>query len=215
MPTRSGRGPPGEEFDERAFSKKFLADTPLGFVEMQMAYAPQGELGRWLRGLNATVKINGVVFMHGGPTLEVASLGCATINTRIRAELDTVTMADPALSTSLIGGSDGPLWYRGLAEDESTVTAADVDAVLKAFDARAIVIGHTVAPGFRIRARFDGRVVQIDTGMLGGENYKGGVASALEIHGDDLDGDLRRAARAAATVVRCRAGLQPRRSRRA
>jgi hypothetical protein len=34
--------------------------------------------------------------------------------------------------------------------------------------------------------RFDGRVVQIDTGMLGGSFYSGGVASALEIRGDAL-----------------------------
>jgi hypothetical protein len=48
------------------------------------------------------------------------------------------------------------------------------------------VIGHTVAAGFRIATRFEGRVIQIDTGMLGGSFYPGGVGSALEIRGDVL-----------------------------
>jgi len=45
------------------------------------------------------------------------------------------------------------------------------------------VIGHTVSETGRIRPRFDGRVVQIDTGMLTSV-YKGGRPSALEIAGD-------------------------------
>ena len=52
--------------------------------------------------------------------------------------------------------------------------------------ARAIVIGHsTVLPG-QIVARLDGRVILIDTGMVGGEFYKGGVPSALEWSGNTL-----------------------------
>jgi len=48
------------------------------------------------------------------------------------------------------------------------------------------VVGHTIPAGFRIVTRFDGRVIQIDTGMLGGSFYPGGVGSALEIRGDML-----------------------------
>jgi hypothetical protein len=49
--------------------------------------------------------------------------------------------------------------------------------------ARAIVVGHTATTAFRIRSLHGGRVMTIDTGMLGGEFFKGGVASALEIAG--------------------------------
>jgi hypothetical protein len=48
--------------------------------------------------------------------------------------------------------------------------------------ARAIVIGHSTVPG-RIIARLNERIVLIDTGMVGGAFYKGGVASALEWNG--------------------------------
>jgi len=42
-------------------------------------------------------------------------------------------------------------------------------------------VGHTVTPDGRLTSRFGGRVVQLDTGMLGGTFYPAGRASALEI----------------------------------
>jgi hypothetical protein len=77
------------------------------------------------------------------------------------------------------------LWYRGLATEPEEKLATALAATLQRLAARAMVIGHTTVPG-RIASRFGGRVVQIDTGMLDGEFYPGGVASALEIKGDTL-----------------------------
>ncbi|HUR22168.1 MAG TPA: metallophosphoesterase [Vicinamibacterales bacterium] len=174
----------GTEFDAAGFRKQFLEATPLGAVEMQLAFGAKGEYGRWLRERDAMVKINGIVFMHGGPSATVAPMGCSAINARVRTELATLTVADPNLDKSLIMGSDGPLWYRGLVDGTPGVGEAEVAAILKALDARALVVGHTVPDGFRIKPTFGGRVVQIDTGMLDGEFFPGGVPSALEIQGN-------------------------------
>ncbi len=175
-------------FDEPAFRKRFLDATPLGSVEMQIAFGPRETYGRWVRDRLAMVRINGIVFLHGGISPAVAAMGCAAVNATVRTEL---AMASPATDPQeqqkmLIGREDGPLWYRGLAEAQAPVSGADVGAILQNLDARAIVIGHTVTPGSRIHARFDGRVVQIDTGMLGGTFYPDGRASALEIRGNTL-----------------------------
>ena len=172
----------GTEFDVAAFRKEFFDATPLGAVEMQLAFGPKGEYGRWLRERDAMVKINGIVFMHGGPSMTVATMGCAAVNAQVRTELATLTLAGP-LDKSLIMGPDGPLWYRGLVDGTPGVGEPEVDAILKALDARALVLGHTVPDGFRIKPTFGGRVVQIDTGMLDGEFFPGGVPSALEIQG--------------------------------
>jgi hypothetical protein len=174
----------GTEFDERAFRAQFLQSTPLGSVEMQLAFAPKGDYGKWLRDRDAMIKINGILFMHGGPSALVASIGCAAVNARVRTELATVTAADPNLSQTLVIGTDGPLWYRGLSVPTSGVVPADVEAILFSLGARAVVVGHTVPDGFRIKSNFDGRVIQIDTGMLDGEFFPGGVPSALEIQGN-------------------------------
>lgn len=172
----------GRRFDEAALRRQFLAVIDPGFVEMQMAFEADGQYGKWLRAHNTVVRINDVVFVHGGFTRAAAELGCEVINSRVRADLRAIGQPDgpePGRSLSLI--ADGPHWYRGLALDNSGVTATEVDAVLAALGARTIVVGHTVSPNSRIRERFDGRVVQIDTGMLGGSFFPGGRPSALEI----------------------------------
>jgi hypothetical protein len=76
--------------------------------------------------------------------------------------------------------ADGPLWYRGLATLPDDQQPA-VDALLKRHGARRIVLGHTPQlPAGRIRTRFGGLVVLIDTGMLM-SYYKGGRPSALDL----------------------------------
>jgi hypothetical protein len=76
--------------------------------------------------------------------------------------------------------ADGPLWYRGLATLPDDQQPA-IDALLKRLGARRFVIGHTPQLPGRIRTRFTGAVVLLDTGMLS-RYYKGGQPSALEIH---------------------------------
>jgi 3',5'-cyclic AMP phosphodiesterase CpdA len=173
----------GRKFDVNEFKKVFLANNPLGAIEMNFAFGPKGEYGRWIRGHDVMVRINGIVFLHGGLTPAAAALGCDAINAAARKELESG--APPAdQERSLTTGPDGPLWYRGLADGGAS--AADVEAVLKAMQARALVIGHTVADDYRITSKFGGRVVQIDTGMLGSTFFPGGKPSALEIRGDEF-----------------------------
>jgi hypothetical protein len=177
----------GEPFDQRAFRKLFYDNTPLGSVEMQIAFGPDGDYGRWVRDRKTVARINGIVFLHGGLTPEVAALGCEAINRTIQAELKG-PLPPPNRMTALITTPDGPLWYRGLIDDGAAPGPADeskIDEALKAIGARAIVVGHTVTqPDYRIRLSSKGRIVQIDTGMLGGDFFPGGRPSALEIKGD-------------------------------
>jgi hypothetical protein len=170
-----------ERFDRDRFRERFIAATPLGWVERQLAFGPDGQYGRWLRSRETVVKINGVLFLHGGINPAAAALGCEGINDTIRGELKELATAGGRLSEFLTTREDGPLWYRGLAIESETGLANEVARTLARLEARAIVIGHTVSPNGRIATRFGGRVVQIDTGMLGGAFYPGGRASALEI----------------------------------
>ena len=173
--------------DERAFREQFLKDIPLGFIEMRQAFGPAGDYGEWLRERPAVVTINGIVFVHGGIDAATAALGCAAINAAVRRDLDVIDPTPQQMLAMFSSSENGPLWYRGLAEDpEPGAAPPPVESILQTIGARAIVIGHTVARGFRIATRFDGRVIQIDTGMLSGTSYPGGVASALEIRGDTL-----------------------------
>ena len=177
----------GDRFNERAFRAAFLKDVLPGYVEMQVAFEADGDYGRWVRQRPAMVRINNVLFVHGGISPKIAPLGCAGVNAGVRRELgDLPALDDPTTAETLIAGSDGPLWYRGLAEDASTMTEGQVAELLRAFGATFVVVGHTVSPTLVPRSRFGNRVVQVDTGMLGAPNYPGGRPTALEI----LDGQV-------------------------
>ena len=177
----------GKPFDERELRKQFLAQVPLGYVEMQIAFEPEGPYGRWLRTHAAVARINGVVFVHGGVNPGLASKGCEGINAGVRDELaDLPGPNDPRAADTLVAGTNGPLWYRDLALDDTLIDEEDVEQILERLDARAIVVGHTPTENGRMRARFGNRVIQIDTGMLNGTFYPGGRPSALEMRGDTL-----------------------------
>ena len=78
----------GQSFDEDAFRRQFLRQAPLGFVERTTALSAEGRYGKWLRERPVVAKVNGVVFVHGGLTPDVAALGCPAINAQVRRELN-------------------------------------------------------------------------------------------------------------------------------
>lgn len=168
-------------FDEREFRKAFYRDNAVGIVEMIRAFGATGRYGAWLRRREVMVRINGDVFMHGGLSSEVASLGCQGLLSAVRHELASGPALPPA-PLPLLSGAQGPLWYRGLAND--TLDTPAVDAILDTFGARRIIVGHTVTKTSRITPLHGGRVIAIDTGMLGAPFYPAGVAAALVISGD-------------------------------
>lgn len=162
----------------------FRRGDSTGADEFRSAFAATGAYGRWLIGHAAIANINGMIFVHGGVSPSVARLGCRGINAAIKTELDDLAAGR---SANFAFGNDesGPLWYRGLATESEGAFASSVDTVLQELDAKGIVIGHTTTPG-HIATRFAGRVVMIDTGMLGGEFARGGAPSALEVLGTEL-----------------------------
>ncbi len=75
--------------------------------------------------------------------------------------------------------SEGPMWYRGLAQDPEEKLMNGLMAMLARLKAKFIVEGHTVLSKSDIIPRFDNHVFLIDTGM-NREVYEG-RPSALEI----------------------------------
>ncbi len=171
---------------------------PLGRVEHQLAWTPDGEIGEWVAGNRAVAKIGDTLFVHGGLSAEYSGFSLDDINARVSSAL----AAQDATPDSILSDPLGPLWYRGLirrdapapiteAGDAGTATEAtaprpsiaeEVDIVLAAYGVARIVVGHT--PNLEgIRDSAGGRVIQIDTGA---SDYYGGVASYLEIMGDKV-----------------------------
>jgi hypothetical protein len=173
-------------FDPVAFKERFERDYPLGAIEMTLAFQKGGEYGDWLRQRPTMVKINGIVYMHGGVSEPRSTLGCQGINDVVTKELSGPPVPPEQLLSQVSSAEDGPLWYRGLATEPEEAFTPTLETILQRLQARAIVVGHTPTEG-RIQTRFGGRVVQIDTGMLNGTFFPNGVPSALEVKGATME----------------------------
>jgi hypothetical protein len=88
------------------------------------------------------------------------------------------------LNGSSLHDLDGPLWYRGNVVCSELIEADKLAGALEAIGADRVVIGHTPTPGRQVLERLDGRVIEIDTGML--NNYYGGSANALVIDAEGV-----------------------------
>jgi hypothetical protein len=100
------------------------------------------------------------LFLHGGISPKVVNMPIRDINKQIRDELRDFTKIENGLTRD----PDGPLWYRGLAQGPEAELSAHVDAVLKSFHVRHIVLGHTPTPG-AVVPRFGGKVILNDVGL--------------------------------------------------
>jgi len=175
----------------------WMKATPLGMIEHQIAWGPTGELGRWVIGNPAVLKLGDTVFVHGGISANYATVSIDEINRRVAAALT----ADETAPTSIINDPWGPLWYRGLISRSKNVedlppappsgsTPApprpaidqEIEMVLHAYRARRIVIGHTPTLS-GISVLHDGKLIRIDTGISA---YYGGTPTYLEIVGDEV-----------------------------
>jgi len=147
--------------DENAWRKKYQDEHPLGWVEHRLAFQQDGKYGKWLRRQNAIIKINDVIFLHGGISPKYAALTRPEINTRVRKELADFSK----LAKGIVTDDEGPLWYRGMAQlpEDDREMADLLPRVLSAHQARHIVIGHT--PQLAVTPRFGGKVIAIDVGL--------------------------------------------------
>jgi len=93
----------------------------------------------------------------------------------LQASIDSLT----ALNNSTIHAPDGPLWYRGNVGCGRLIESDRLNTALAALNASRVVIGHTPTLMRRILQRLDGRVIEIDTGML--NSFYQGSGNALII----------------------------------
>jgi len=88
------------------------------------------------------------------------------------------------LSSSDILGVDGPLWYRSNVRCPGIIEEHRLEAALAAIGADRVVVGHTPTPNRKVLQRFDGRLIEIDTGML--NFYYSGIGNALILEGESV-----------------------------
>ncbi len=166
------------EGDHRYVNPKY-AELSKGMLPgLDMLYGPDSELGRWLRLRPAMIRIGRTLFMHGGisPRLLAEQPSLRSVNEQLAAVWRPETSEE---ARKAVLGTHGPLWYRGLIPGAETklgdASPEHVQALLKAFDADRVVVGHSTLE--TVTAFHGGRVIGVDAGLKDG---KAGALLLLE-----------------------------------
>lgn len=156
-----------------------IADIGLDGVNGTLA----GELQRYVENLEALYEAGALTPMdnfYQHPRILQNYMPAADAD----AALMGIVKETRELFESDVHAPDGPLWYRGNVACNRLVEEERLQGALDAIGAQRVVIGHTPTQGRRILERFDGDIIEVDTGMLS-ERY-GGSGHALLIEGDRL-----------------------------
>jgi hypothetical protein len=155
---------------------------PPGWVEHRQAWDPawnpEGELLKRTLQSKVAVQVNDMVFLHGGISGSYCQNSLQSLTDMVVNKLKNF---DPA-NTGILEDPNGPLWYRGLSGSLPAATPETVAAILQQHNAKHIVVGHTPTGG-AIFTRYDGAVIQIDTGM---SKAYGGHPAYLEATAEGL-----------------------------
>jgi hypothetical protein len=156
---------------------------------------PDNGMKSSIRGL--AIKINNIVFVHGGISEIFSVRGLKYINSRFRIEMDDLMTAIikvqmpkiPEFDREVYNNPNGPLWYRELSNPDSPEFEDDVTRILENLEAGHIVIAHTpqTAVGRVQMTRYGERVWIIDTGIADYYRPIGGHVSALIYEDGEFD----------------------------
>lgn len=152
--------------DLRYNNEKYTRVESITGIQYPDLYSENSVLGRWLRSKPVMITINDILFVHAGvsPDLVTRELKIEEVNQvfheRIAGKDIYSSPEDGELN--LLGGNDGPVWYRGYFED-TIPDVSSLDSVLDFYGKKHIVVGHT--PQKSIMALLGNKVIGVDTGM--------------------------------------------------
>jgi hypothetical protein len=160
--------------DLRYVHPKELAVSTMHGVPYDRMFDPRRSvLGTWLLSKPAVIRVDDVLFAHGGVSTDYAGYTLQSLDDSLaaytREELfyrwaDTtypapLDSAGLARRYELFSGERGIFWYRGYAESDTL--QGDLTRVLARFGSRLHVIGHT--PGPTIRASYGDSLLMVNT----------------------------------------------------
>ena len=152
--------------------------------------------GKWILGHNVVIKINDIIFVHGGISLRNSTKTLKYINDHYRLELkesmlQNLNKRPPRIMNhrlEFLYDANAPLWYREFAQQEGEEFEKIVVEILKNLEAEHMVTAHTpvALENAKDMSKFDGKIWIIDTSIS--EAYEKGALSALiiEDYGKDI-----------------------------
>ncbi len=197
------KAPPGFFGHRRAFGSsgfygKWLLEKPLMIVINDTAFVhggvPPYVAEHGLAGVNGALKTDLLNFLAALSTLEDAGIlnpidrfrdQPSILAAKMQAgELDDALMTPAQVVVDHINSplntTDGPLWYRGSSTCNGLIEGDGLNAALSNIGATRAAIGHTTTITRRVQQRMNGRIIEINTGMLKSSYQGSGYALIIE-----------------------------------
>lgn len=145
-------------------------------LDYDQLYGDNTIIGRWLRSKNTIIKINNIVFTHGGISEEFINengTDFVKINIKMRENIDFERKK--MRSTDIheyYYGKNNLTWHRGYFEKyfknyKEDFSIKDVNKILKLLNANHIVVGHTSQD--KIVELFNNKIFAVDSSIKRGE----------------------------------------------
>ncbi len=156
--------------DLRYVNDKYVESAAKMDLSYDQLFAKNTLMGNWLRTKPVILQLNDILFVHAGISPEVVEKGFTaeqmnkTFVNEILGYTKSETENDSVLT--FLRGSNGPIWYRGYFRDKD-LSRDDIDKILKHFDKKQIVVGHTSQKS--IVSLFGDRVFGIDSSIKNGK----------------------------------------------
>ena len=159
--------------DLRYLHPKYIETAKQLNKPFEKLFTKDSIIGNWLRSKPVLVKVNDMIFAHGGfhPSLAGEKRSIVEINTVFKDSLIKAELDKPREGwAKYLHKTNGPIWYRGyFAADrgkDNGATSAEIDLLLKHFDVKHLIVGHTSQK--QIETRYQGRVIAIDSSIKRG-----------------------------------------------
>jgi hypothetical protein len=187
-----------EAFRSDGYYGNWLLSRPVMVVINDTAYVHGGlsplVANYNLNELNRELKSQVVDYVKQVEVLNNTGFLDPAVNSYDHAEVAKVLAADRSLPESMltaadtiiklsgasINGGDSPLWYRGTVGCSTPLEEETLQAALDSIGATRVVIGHTPTLTREVLQKHDGRVIEIDTGMLNAAYRGTGFALIIE-----------------------------------
>ena len=161
--------------DLRYIHEKYNFASKLLNLEYDQLYDDNTIIGRWLRSKSTIVKINDILFTHGGISEDFISqegFDIDKINNTMRKSIPRLkelrSFRKNGQSKDLYNmyfGNNSLIWYRGYFEGGLIDT--DILNILKLVDANHIVVGHT--SNKKVVQLYDNKIIGVDSSIKKGK----------------------------------------------
>jgi hypothetical protein len=163
--------------DLRYLHPKYVETSILLEKPFEELYGKSTVLGEWLRSKSVLVKVNNMLFAHGGfhPSLAKEKRSLTEINKTFKTNLVKAELEYPRAGWGkYLHKKNGPIWYRGYfksaskgSKQDNGASSAEINMLLKHFEIEYLVVGHTSQK--QVETRYEGRVIAIDSSIKNGE----------------------------------------------